>query len=435
MEVKLSSLWQHDIDEDRPIEYEALLNEVQREVGNRYADTLQSVLEDSGAKEALYDIVYRHLVDNNSHIDGYTRDNLAEKMVNDMVGFGFLEELIYNDDVEEIRANSWDDVEVVFSGKPAQKWHTHFRDEDHIRIITRKMVRLGGKQIDATTPVVDSYFAKGTRITAMIPKIVDKEVGAAFVIRRQRRKKITREQFIAQNSASESEMRFLEMCVNCGVSLVFSGRTGSGKTTDLEYFLSVAAKTKRIITTEGERELNLPLRDENGNVITSVVHTSTRYNDDEKLMLDENDIFRHVLRFTPEVYSPAEMRGNEAFTAVQASLSGHTVVTTVHADSINRTILRIFSLCKYDPTCANINDNMLMQMITEAFPIIVYMHQFPDYSRKVADIVEVVGMENNKFITNSIFRYDPASDKHIKTGDISKPLAGQIFREKGGGGA
>ena len=429
-EIKLSTLLNHHVEEQRTIEYEALLSEVQRYVSNNHASTLRSIVDDRGARDTLFDIIYRYLIDNSVNIMPYTRDNLAEKIVNDMAGFGFLEELIYNDDVEEIRANSWDDIEVVFSGQSAQKWHTHFRDRNHIRIITRKMVRLGGKQIDATTPVVDSYFSKGTRITAMIPRIVDSEIGAAFVIRRQRRRKITREELIEQNTMSKSELQFLELCVDCGVSVVFAGRTGSGKTTDLEYFLSVAALTKRIITTEGERELDLPRRDEQGNVLTSVVHTSTRYSDDDKLKKDEQDIFKHVLRFTPEIYSPAEMRGNEAFTAVQASLSGHTVLTTVHADSIDRTLMRIFSLCRSDVSTRSINDDMLMRMIAEAFPIICYTHQFPDNSRKVTDIVEVTQMgEGHR--TSMLFQYDRHTEKHNRMGDISKELASRIFRDKG----
>ena len=131
---------------------------------------------------------------------------------------------------------------------------------------------------------------------------------------------------IACERASE-----LKTCLRYGVSFVVAGRTSSGKTTLLNSLLGSIHDSKRIYTIEsGARELSLVKRDEQGRVINNVVHTLSRPSDKDIYDITQEDLVMAALRFDPDVICVGEMRDAEAHSAVEASSTDHTVVTTVH---------------------------------------------------------------------------------------------------------
>ena len=131
---------------------------------------------------------------------------------------------------------------------------------------------------------------------------------------------------------------FLEMCIRYGVSLVVAGRTSSGKTTLLNALLSSIPDEKRIYSIEsGARELFLVRRNRIGEVKNNVVHTLSR---------PSENLVVAALRFDPDIVVVGEIRDAEANSAVEASLTGHTVVTTVHSGPAEAAHGRISLLCQ-----------------------------------------------------------------------------------------
>lgn len=93
------------------------------------------------------------------------------------------------------------------------------------------------------------------------------------------------------------------------------------------------------------------------------------------------------LRFNPDVVVVGEMRDVEAYSAVEASLTGHTVVSTIHAYAADAAHMRLALLCqKRFP----INFQTSLMQAGQAFPIVVYAHKLEDNSRKIMDISECV---------------------------------------------
>ena len=103
-----------------------------------------------------------------------------------MAGFGFLEQYIYDDAIEEINGNSWNDIEIV-TQTGYRKVAERFASPEQAMDMVKKMVRLGGLIIDNTNPAVDSFLTPRIRISAMIPPIVDPERGVVFSLRKQQR--------------------------------------------------------------------------------------------------------------------------------------------------------------------------------------------------------------------------------------------------------
>ena len=123
---------------------------------------------------------------------------------------------------------------------------------------------------------------------------------------------------------------FLCMCLRYGISFVVAGATSSGKTTLLNALLTSIPDDKRIFTIEsGSRELSL-VKVKDGEVINNVVHTLSRPSDNPAYDITQEDLVVASLRFNPDIVVVGEMRDTEAYSAVEASLTGHTVVSTIH---------------------------------------------------------------------------------------------------------
>lgn len=415
--------------------YGKILEKVRQYVSEKYAEAIQATLDDVGAKKALWNIVLQCLAAQEITYRDYTPEDLADRLVGDMAGFGFLEPLLYDDRVEEIRGNSWDDIEVVYAGQKAVKYTEHFRDPQHASDTIKKMVRLGGYQLDESTPDVDSYFTRGIRISAWIAPVVDSDVGVAFVIRRQRTIKITREELLAEKTADGKELLFLEACLKYGVSIVIAGETGSGKTTLLEYLLSLLVEDKddqrRILTMEENRELNLVQRDADGKVISSVIHTRTRETQDPRYAISQNQLLKRFMRFTPKVIAVAEMRGEEAYTALSSAMSGHAVITSIHAGSVDKAIEKIMMYSRESEISRGFADDDLRRKICKAFPVICYIRQLEDESRKIMQIVELESYGGGMPDLRVLFAYDSAEDCHKTLQEPSDSLK-QMILEKGG---
>lgn len=117
---------------------------------------------------------------------------------------------------------------------------------------------------------------------------------------------------MGSGTATEEMLDFLSACLRYGVSICVAGATSSGKTTVAGWLLSTIPDRKRIFTIEdGSRELQL-IREQNGRVVNSVVHTQTRDSENERQRIDQIALLDIALRFNPDIIAVGEMRGPEA---------------------------------------------------------------------------------------------------------------------------
>lgn len=275
------------------------------------------------AKEKLKNLIVRYLNQNKMSVpECDSISDLADRIYEDMAGFGILSKYITDPDVEEINVNAWNSIEVIYPDRIETLDQTFINPDDCMDKI-KKMVWLGGSIVDGSAPTVDSFIGEGIRISAIIPPCVDKKTGGVASIRRQKKNVITRELMIRYGSAIDEQLDFLSLCVNNGVSLAIAGSTGSGKTTDLSYLIECLDVKKRVYTIEDTRELNIAKINEKGIMENRVVQTVTK---DGVNPVTMDDLLKKSLRFHPDVIIPAEMRGGEALTAVEAGRTGHTII-------------------------------------------------------------------------------------------------------------
>lgn len=419
------------------LKYAQILEDTREWVIRHHREDLNAIIDDETAKEALHSHIFEYLINNVELPDDEDISLLEDRIFQNMAGISkFLRDLLADPDVEDVDINAWNDIDVIYTSKGLVKSKEHFQSPEEELDIIKKMTRQGKHVIDAGTPIVDSHYKKGVRISAMVAPVVDDDAGAACSVRKQTQPDVTNEQMIGFGTATADELEFIEDCARYGVSHVFSGPTGAGKTTTLQFAAAAIPDNKRIFVIEATRELNLIKRDDSGKIINSVIHTQTRQSDDPDLEITENDLLKKALRFTPKYIIPAEMRGEEAYTAVKAAMTGHTVITTLHAENARDTYYRILCLCRENREAQAFSDAKLYRMIAGAFPVVVYQHQLADGSRKIMEIVEAVGFEKEEIICNTLFSYEILENVYDEKGTLieitgknvkGKPVSNKIL--------
>ena len=398
-------------------DYSEILDKLQRIIAKNHSAELAQVLYSEEAEEKLKDLIMRYL--NSEQLVAKDKGNISElvdAIYYDMAGMGLLSPYLQDTDTEEINVNGYGGIWVLYKDRKVRLNET-FGTPEACSNIVRKMSRFGNVILDGSKPIGDSFIARGVRMSGAISPCVDLDAGAIASIRKQKPSFITRENLIEWDTATAEELDFLTLCVNNGVSVAIAGATGSGKTADMGYILSCVPPDKRIVTIEDTRELSLAKFDENGVMINDVIHLLTKEEPNPISMLD---LLKLSLRLHPEILVPAEMRGKEALTVQEAGRTGHTIVSTLHANSARTAYDRILTMCLEAGT--SLSEERLLKNIVEAFPIMLFKMQLPDKSRKYMEIFEATGVENGEVTGNTLYKYVIDHYERDKDGKIIKAV-------------
>ena len=383
--------------------YPELLSKVQEYMANTYESLLSTELSDADVK-LVKDYIKQYLVTYAIHFDDYSDDELTDKLFSDMAEYSFLSRLLQSAEkihLEEIDINAWNDIDLIVNGKKYKSIET-FLSPQHAIDIVRRMLQAHGSVIDDGKPMALGSLAKNIRITALKTPILDEDIGIAASIRIVHKSALSRAN-LALGTATGGMLDFLACVVRYGISICVAGNTGSGKTSTASWLMSTLPNEKRIYTIEeGSREFDLIRRDANGKPLNSVIHTLTKTTVDKANDITQEILLDNALRFNPDVICVGEMRSREAFAAQEAARTGHTVITTIHSKSAPGAYMRMTTLAK---RAYEFNNETLMKMMVEAFPIIVFQRQFEDSSRKITEIIEGEDYYNGQLKYRTLFRY------------------------------
>ncbi len=384
---------------DGSIEFVPLLEKTQEYISQNYSAALTE--EDKFIQLRSY--IEKFLRDKGCSVDGMTESELTDKLYSEMAEYSILTKFLGKDSVEEINVNGWDDVAITYSDGHIEKENEHFSSPEHAVDIVKRLLHHSGMIIDSATPMSQGHLPGNARVTALKDPIVDGDRGISASIRQLHPSKVTNELIVSGGTATQKMVDFLCTCIRYGVSLVVAGATASGKTTLLNSLLRSVPDNKRIFTIEsGSRELSLVKR-KGGRVVNNVVHTLSRPSDNPAYDITQEDLVVASLRFNPDVIVIGEMRNSEAYSAVEASLTGHTVVSTIHATSSDIAHTRLALLCQKKH---KIDYLISLMQAGQAFPIVVYTHKLEDNSRKIMDISECIITGDGRCEYRTLFRYN-----------------------------
>jgi len=413
------------------VTYEQILEDVQRYFSENHASTIAG--EGDKAGDLLRELMTQYLVKRKYALEGMSTAELCARLYEDMAGYSFLRKWIYMPDVEEVNINAYNDIEVIMNSGRSIKIPDKFSSPQHGIDVVRRMLGACGMVIDDTMPSVVGFLDKNIRISVDKSPIVDADVGLNASIRIVNQQTVTKEKLLTSGSCTEEMLAFLTACIRYGVSVCIAGSTGSGKTTIMAWLLSQVPNNRRLITIEeGSREFDLVKRDAEGNILNSVIHLLTRPHENPAMNINQDFLLERVLRKHPDVIGIGEMRSAaESLAAAESSRTGHTVCTTLHSNNSVASYRRMMTLAKRK---YNMDDSILMQIMVEAYPVVVFTKQLEDRSRKIMEIIEGQDFVDGKLIYRTLYKYDVADNiageggevrvvgKHKKLQDISDDL-------------
>ena len=338
-------------------------------------------------------------------------DKLAAQISQEMLGYGELDPLIKDDDLEEIM--------VIGTGRPVFIYHRKigmmvtnivFDHDNDIKALIDVIARQVNRRIDQQTPILDARLEDGSRVNATIPPV--SADGSSLTIRKFRKDPLTVIDLINFKTMSSHLAAFMWVCVDgLGVkpcNAIIAGGTGSGKTTTLNTVTSFVPPRERIITIEDTLELQLPH--------THVLRMETRPpNIEGSGELDMDTLVKNSLRQRPDRVIVGEVRGSEAITLFTALNTGHSGFGTLHSNTARETITRL------------VNPPMSVpNIMIPALDFIIMQNRMyrPEGGsiRRITEVAEVVGMEEGNVQLNRVFEWNNVTDKVEYVGIASQTL-------------
>ncbi len=394
-----------------------LLRQVRNYISEEKSEDLGAIIEDAHAEEQLRKHINEYLMQNKIEFEDLSKPQLINLIYSGMAGFDFLDELIHDPNVETINGNAYF-TQVKYAGKEKMLYPKHFRDTEHARNVLWKMCLLGGKVLDASHPDIDSQIGVGIRVSAIIPPLTRKEAGVTYSIRKQRKEFITPKQMVQNGTLTQEEMECILDFARYGIPIVFCGQQDTGKTNDVNVVARSLPREKSIFVIEDNTELDIEQKALDGSVLNHVVHTTTRDSDISTLSRTLENLFVKSLRYNVDVLIPSELRGSEAYAALQAGLAGACTLTTLHAENARDAYNRLHSMCKSSSAGQGVDDVTIYKDLIAAYPIIVYKHKLKDTSRRVMEIIEAIDFIDGKMICNTLSEFKITKNEYDEDGRI-----------------
>jgi pilus assembly protein CpaF len=343
----------------------------------------------------LRDIVTEVLNEEKVRLNGPEQQTVVELLLDDMLGLGPLEPLLADESITDIMVNGPFQTYVERAGK-LEVTDVHFRNNEHVLNIARRIVSIIGRRVDETSPLVDARLQDGSRVNIIIPPLaID---GPAISIRKFAKKSITLDVMKNQNNVSDAMSTVLKIASRSRLNILISGGTGSGKTTLLNAMSQMIDERERIVTIEDAAELQLQQ--------PHVVRLETRpANLEGTGEITMRDLVKNALRMRPDRIILGEVRGSEAVDMLQAMNTGHDgSLGTVHANRPREALTRLENMVGM--AGINLPAKAVRTQIAAALDMIVQVSRMRDGMRRITHVTEIVGMEGDIVTTQDLFNFE-----------------------------
>jgi pilus assembly protein CpaF len=324
---------------------------------------------------------------------------VAQRVMDEMVGHGPLEGLLADDTVSDILVNGPAEVFVERRGR-LEPTDVVFFDEQHLQNVALRIVTKCGRRVDESSPIADARLPDGSRINVVFPPLAFR--GTMLSIRKFSRTEMTLDALVEAGCMSPGMATALKVATRSRLNILISGGTGAGKTTLLNALSQTIDPKERIITIEDAAELKLQL--------PHVASLETRQvNIEGKNEITMSDLLRNALRMRPDRIILGEVRGAEAFDMLQAMNTGHDgSLGTIHASGPREAMTRLENIVLM--AGHDLPARFIRSQIASAVHLIVQISRMRDGRRRAVSITEIVGAEGEAITTQELFSFRADGD-------------------------
>jgi archaeal flagellar protein FlaI len=338
------------------------------------------------------------------------KEALKYLFVRDKLGLGILDPLIVDPYIEDISCSGTGNVFVehkIFKSLSSAVVFTNFEELDAFVSWLSERVK---KPVTFKNPIADATLPDGSRINIVFGAEVSKR-GSNFSIRKFNEVPLSVFEILEFGTLNYEILAYLSLVIGNGMNVFVSGETASGKTTLLNAATTFIPPLAKIITIEDTPELQVPHK----NWLREVVQTNKTEGDTSGVTIF--DLLKAALRQRPDEIMVGEIRGREGNVAFQAMQTGHSVMATFHAASVEKLIQRLTG----DPILVpkNYVDNLNVVILTSQVKL-------PNgkLGRRLTGISEIVGydsvLESFSFIES--FKWNQETDVFEFTGYMTSHI-------------
>lgn len=311
----------------KPLIKQAVLDNIQESLIQSHAELIVRGLIDNKARNDLKHVVVKE----HQHVH-HGDEEIINYIVSETVGTGIIEQLVKEDtSITDITYNGSD--LIIEGNDKKEKYNGNVEiTEDYIIRIIQKFANANGKDFTPKNPIFDGRF-ENIRINAV--HRVNNVAGTSMSLRVVRPKlALTKENF--RNFAPEFVLDLFEKLIQLRTNIVISGETGTGKTELQKLLSSFIHFDHKTILIEDTPETFLkemfPEKD-----ITSWVTSPS---------VTITHLVKAALRNNPRWILVSETRGEEAYQMYQGVLSGHHLITSLHAVNADSIPTRFVNMAK-----------------------------------------------------------------------------------------
>ncbi len=390
---------------------EALLRDIRLRLVDQIVSESQALFGATDAAEVharVGTLVDRIIAANGYAVTRDERARLVDEVVAEIGGFGPIEPFLHDDTITEIMVNGPDHIYIERRGK-IQRVNASFMSDEHVLRIIDRIITPIGRRIDQSSPRVDARLPDGSRVNAIIEPL--SLIGPVITIRKFSARPFTVEDLIGFGTATAEMFDFVRVCVEARLNIFVSGGTGSGKTTTLNVLSSFIPEDERIITIEDAAELQLNQQ----HVVTLEARPANLEGSGE---ITIRDLLRNALHMRPDRIIVGECRSGEALDMIQAMTVGQEgSLSTGHANSPPDMLRRLETMVLM--AGVDLPLRSIREQIASAVDVIVHTARLKDGTRKIVNITEVFGIEDDEILTQDIFVF-------AQTGFVDGKIEGML---------
>jgi archaeal flagellar protein FlaI len=331
-------------------------------------------------------------------------DAIKYVFLRDKIGLGVLDPLIADPYIEDISCSGMGNVFVEHKIFKSLKSTINFSTFEELDDFVIRLAERIKKPVTYKNPIADATLPDGSRINIIFGRDVSKR-GSNFSVRKFSEVPLSIFEIVDFGTVNYQMLAYLYLVINNGMNVFIAGESASGKTALINAVTTFISPVAKIITIEDTPELQVPQK----NWIREVVQSTKA--SDANGAVTMFDLLKAALRQRPNEIIVGEIRGPEGNIAFQAMQTGHSVMATFHAASIEKLIQRITG----DPISVpktyidNLNVAVIMGMV-----------KLPNgkIGRRVTGVSEIVGFDSFTQTFNIVdaFRWDEATDTFDFTG-------------------
>ena len=278
---------------------------------------------------------------------------------------GILDEILADDSITEIMVNG---TENIFYEKEGKLYRTnrHFFSESRLCDVIQQIVGEANRYVNETSPIVDARLADGSRVNVVLKPVAVN--GPIMTIRKFPSKAIKMNDLIKMGSIT----------IEDNAELQIQG---------VENLVRLEAREANL---EGEGAVTI------------------------------RDLIKSALRMRPDRIIVGEVRGEETVDMISsAMLNGHSgSMSTGHANNPKDMLHRIETMMMMG---IDLPLQAIQRQVASALDIIIHLGRIRDKTRKVLMIEEILGYEDGKIQTKTLYEFKEVGTENEKVkGSIMK---------------